>query len=105
MNNLRKYRIENGLSQTKLAQVTGLKDRSYLSQCERGASHLSLEKANKIAKILNVNVYELMGDDILQKGIRNKNEKARQLGIAYLGCFSSLDEAINYLKKTSEKKT
>lgn len=104
MNNLKKYRIESGLSQTKLARAADLKWHTFISQCENGEKRLPFDLGKKFAKILNVNVYELMGDDILQKDMRNKKEKATQLGIAYLGCFSSLDEAINYLKKISEKK-
>lgn len=69
MNNLKKFRKKKNLSQNKLADLVGLNSRSYISQCERGKSRLSLDIAKKLAKALNVNVYELMGDDVYKKGV------------------------------------
>lgn len=105
MNNLKKYREKRQISQTRLAELLGLSDRSYLSQCETGRSRLSLKMAQKISKVLSVDLYELMGDEFLQKEIRDdKKKKSTYLAIAYLSHFSNVEEAIEELRKTSEKK-
>lgn len=88
MNNLKKYREKRQISQTRLAELLGLSDRSYLSQCETGRSRLSLKMAQKISKVLR--------DD--------KKKKSTYLAIAYLSRFSNVEEAIEELRKTSEKK-
>lgn len=45
--------------------MVGLKGRGYLAQCETGARRLSLSLAHRIANALGVDVYDLLGDDLL----------------------------------------
>lgn len=87
MNNLKKYRKERGLSQSQLAKQIGLKLHSFISQCENGRRPLPYNLAVKISKVLNCNVYDLMGDDLLKSKLP-KNEK---------------DRAITALEKSSKK--
>ena len=56
--NVRKYRIENKLSQEKLAELSGL-HRTYISDVERFQRSISLENIQKIADSLKIETYEL----------------------------------------------
>jgi transcriptional regulator with XRE-family HTH domain len=55
---LKKLRKERGLSQEKLAEITGL-HRTYISDIERGARSISLKNIEIIAQALEVKIYEL----------------------------------------------
>lgn len=69
MNNLRKYRKLNKLTQVQLAKLAGMKWHTFISQCENGEKRLPFDLGKKLAKVLNVDVYELMGDDVYKKGV------------------------------------
>lgn len=56
--NVRKYRTVRGLSQEKLAELSGL-HRSYISAIERCERNISLCNVQRIADALNVQVYTL----------------------------------------------
>ncbi|HCK65293.1 MAG TPA: XRE family transcriptional regulator [Anaerolineae bacterium] len=55
---IRKLRIERGLSQEKLAFLSGL-HRTYLGAIERGERNVSFKNIEKIAKTLKVSLEEL----------------------------------------------
>ncbi len=57
-NNLRCYRIEQGLTQEKLSELTGIST-DYLSEIERGKKTPSFKRMELIAKALNLEVYKL----------------------------------------------
>jgi transcriptional regulator with XRE-family HTH domain len=56
---LRKARIENGLSQEELADLAGL-HRTYISQIERGLKSPSLRSLEQIANGLGIALSELL---------------------------------------------
>lgn len=56
---VRKYRKEKNMSQEQLALLCNI-DRSYLGRIERGEVNLTLEKIYEVAKVLKVNVCELL---------------------------------------------
>lgn len=56
--NLKKYRIEKGLSQEKFAELCGL-HRTYISDIECLTRNVSLENVQKIADALGVEPYKL----------------------------------------------
>ena len=58
---IRKIRIERGLSQEKLAFLSGL-HRTYVGAIERGERNVSFKNIEKIAKTLKVNLEELFRD-------------------------------------------
>ncbi|MBR5556054.1 helix-turn-helix transcriptional regulator [bacterium] len=57
-NNLKFYRIERGLTQEQLSELTGI-SADYLSEIERGKKTPSFKRMELIAKALDVEVYKL----------------------------------------------
>ncbi|MBE6193672.1 MAG: helix-turn-helix transcriptional regulator [Alistipes sp.] len=57
--NVRKLRLEKGLSQEKLANLANI-DRTYLPDIESGRRNLSLVVAEKIALALGVELKNLL---------------------------------------------
>jgi transcriptional regulator with XRE-family HTH domain len=57
--NLRTLRLNKGLSQEKLAELTGL-HRTYIGGVERGERNISLVNLVRIARILEIPVAELV---------------------------------------------
>lgn len=60
--NLRKLRVERGLSQEKFAELCGL-HRTYISDIECFQRNVSLETVSKIAEALNVQPYLLLMEE------------------------------------------
>lgn len=56
--NVRKYRNEKGISQEKLAELSGL-HRTYISDVERFQRSIALENIQRIANALEVETYKL----------------------------------------------
>lgn len=61
--NLRKYRVKQGLSQEKLAELCGL-HRTYISDIERFQRSISLENIQRIANALEIETYKLFIDNM-----------------------------------------
>lgn len=59
--NIKKIRIERGLSQNELAKLTGYTDRSSIAKIEKGEVDLTQSKIVAFATALRVEVGELMG--------------------------------------------
>lgn len=60
--NVKKYRLEAGLSQEKLAELADL-HRTYISAIEHERRNISIENIEKIADTLNVEPYKLLIDE------------------------------------------
>lgn len=61
--NLKKIRTKKGITQTKLAQLTGLTN-DYISKLENGRRDKpSIEVATKISEALDCSIYDLTEDD------------------------------------------
>ena len=58
---LRKYRIQQQLSQEKLAELADV-DRTYVSQIERGLKSPSITSIISLAKSLHVKAYVLVSE-------------------------------------------
>jgi len=56
--NVRKYRLALGVSQEKLAEMSGL-HRTYISDIERFRRSIALENVQKIADALEIETYKL----------------------------------------------
>jgi transcriptional regulator with XRE-family HTH domain len=56
--NLRKYRLAIGVSQEKLAELSGL-HRTYISDIERFRRSIALENIQKLADALGIETYKL----------------------------------------------
>lgn len=62
---IRNYRTEKGLSQEKLAAMSGCHP-TYIGQVERGEKNATLESIDKIASAMNVplsKLFEKIGED------------------------------------------
>lgn len=59
---IREYRINNGLSQEKLAEKTGF-HRTYIGMVERGERNITLKNIEVFAKAFNVDIKELLTYD------------------------------------------
>jgi len=57
--NLRKVRIEKGLSQEALADLAGL-HRTYIGSVERGERNISIDNIERLAKALGCRVTDLL---------------------------------------------
>lgn len=59
-NNIKKYRIERGFSQEKLALDIGIKSIAFYSNCENNKyeKHFNLEHLYKISKSLDIPIEE-----------------------------------------------
>lgn len=57
-NKVKQFRLEAGISQEKLGELTGL-DRTYLSGIERGIRNPAIKNIEKLAKALKVRISEL----------------------------------------------
>lgn len=57
-NNLKRLRLEKGLSQEKLALIAEI-DRTYIPSIEKGERNVSIVIAEKLAIALNVPITEL----------------------------------------------
>lgn len=60
--NVRKYRNEKGISQEKLAELSGL-HRTYISDIERFQRSIALENIQRLADALEIEVYKLFLED------------------------------------------
>ena len=60
-NNLKRLRLEKGLSQEKLA-LNAVIDRTYIPSIEKGVRNVSIIIAEKLAIALNVPISELFKD-------------------------------------------
>lgn len=60
--NVRKYRIEKGVSQEKFAELCGL-HRTYISDIECFRRSISLDNIQKIANALEIETYKLFVEE------------------------------------------
>ncbi|MCK4422327.1 helix-turn-helix transcriptional regulator [candidate division WOR-3 bacterium] len=56
---VREERLKKGLSQEALADIAGV-HRTYIGMIERGEKNITLSNIEKIAKALNIKIYELI---------------------------------------------
>ena len=56
---LRENRLKKKLSQNNIARVLGI-HRSYINELERRVRNLSLLTVQKVAKVININVKDLI---------------------------------------------
>lgn len=60
--NVRKYRLQMGISQEKFAELCGL-HRTYISDIECFRRSISLDNIQKIADALKIDTYKLFVED------------------------------------------
>ncbi len=71
--NVKKYRLQQNLSQEKLAELSGL-HRTYISSVEREQRNISIDNISKIATALKIDPYLLLKTSIeLSEETHDKN--------------------------------
>lgn len=71
--NVKKYRLQQNLSQEKLAELSGL-HRTYISSVEREQKNISIDNISKIATALKIDPYLLLKTSIeLSEETHDKN--------------------------------
>lgn len=63
---IRKYRTEQGLSQEKLAELSGCHP-TYIGQIERGEKNATIESIEKISLALNISLSKLFENISIQE--------------------------------------
>jgi transcriptional regulator with XRE-family HTH domain len=70
---LREIRLKVGVSQEKLAELSGL-HRTYVSTVERGLRNISLENIEKLAEALDVELRDLMPSRVTKKPTQSSSK-------------------------------
>lgn len=94
--NIKKFRIEQHLTQEKLAEKTGYSDKSMIAKIEKGLIDLPQSKIEQFAEALNVTPAYLMGWDIVDP----TNEMAK-----YLAAQNNLVEMRDFYEEKLKGKT
>jgi len=63
VNNIKKFRLLNGLTQQRLSEMVNM-DTQYYSQIERGERNLTLDKLIEICRALNVRIEQIIEIDV-----------------------------------------
>lgn len=97
---IRMLREFNGISQQKLAELTGYKDRSSIAQIERGHFDISIEKLSLFAEALHTTPMYLMGwdeneevmDNAIQSLYNSLSPEHQEQALAFLNFLKSTDK-------------
>lgn len=73
--NIKRLRIENKLSQSELAKLTGYTDRSSIAKIEKGTVDLPQSKIKMFANVFDITPSELMGFDAPKNSESIQSEK------------------------------
>ena len=74
---LRNHRLQQNVSQEKLAELAGL-DRTYISQIERGLKSPSIQTLLALAQALHVQAHILISDLEHELSTTSSKEKAKE---------------------------
>lgn len=96
--NIKKYRLSLGLTQTELAERVGYTDRSMIAKIETGKIDLSRNKVYDFAEALHTTPIVLMGlDEELKKEKQTKSVKIPVLGKVPAGLpAEAFEDIIDY---------
>ena len=100
--NIRKYRIEQKMTQDELARRTGYTDRSSIAKIERGDVDLPQSKIMLIAKALGVSAGTLMGNSGVEPTITLRPDESNLLGNYNLLNDNGKDKAQEYVEDLSD---
>ena len=60
-NNMKRFRLEQDISQEKLAELSGL-HRTYIGSVERGERNIAIDNMEKIANALSISLIDLLSN-------------------------------------------
>ena len=94
MNRIKEFRKMRGMTQQELADKAGIDSRNNLASLESGVRAVSPSQAERIAKVLDVSVSELLGTDIIKSSFRHSNDLKGMLASSLKEASSSFEDMI-----------
>lgn len=73
---IKEAKLQKGMTTKELAEKTGLSS-SFISQVERGLSNCSLQSVRDICKALDIPIYYLFVDEMVDGCVVRKNERVK----------------------------
>lgn len=102
--NIKKYRLENGWTQTELATKVGYSDKSMISKIEKGEIDLSQSQIWKFADVFGIPASELFGigeideADIFEEKLNILKNGFDQLNRDTVS-YKEIQDALNFKKR------
>lgn len=93
--NIRRLRLERGMTQADLAEAAGYNDRSMIAKIESGKVDLSRSKIETFAKVFGIPASELMGWDYEDDDDEDEDDEDKldaPLDREIVRLFNSLDD-------------
>lgn len=97
LENIRNARLNKRLSQAEMAEKMGIAINNY-SKLERGVTELNVSRLFEIADLLETNVVQLLGNDVMSKDNDENN-------IVYQSKIEELEKRVNELQSWLDDKT
>lgn len=105
-NNIKQFRIKNGLTQTEVAKYLGLNNHTLLSYYENGERAVSVENLNKLANLFRVDMDILLLNDPNEQIVNHmfafRKEEIKQEDLEKIASFYQIVK--NYMKVLSLEK-
>ena len=97
--NIKKYRIELGLTQTQLAEKAGYADKTMISKIESGKVDLTFSKIKVFADILNLTPSQLIGNEDSIRAIREKEKSNMKTALIMENALLKLEDEVESVKE------
>jgi transcriptional regulator with XRE-family HTH domain len=104
-NNIQNIRVTKGLSQVEISQLLGM-DNSTYSRIEKKGNKIDFEEILRIAKVLDVSVYELINSEKDEKTLTLEskltevenalNQTEREKSLVVANCLDFINSAIEH---------
>lgn len=82
--NIKKYRLQKGLTQTELAELMGYSEKSMISKIENGKVDMPHSQIMKCAEVLDIPADALMGFEV-SEAYNNASTDTKKAVCAVLG--------------------
>ena len=105
--NIKRERIEKGMSQEELARKVGYADKTMISRIENGKIDLTQSKIEEFAKVFGVTAGYLMGWDVPRTDtlmeIEENTSEAKELFERYKNAIPEIQKAVDSLLGNHEQ--
>jgi transcriptional regulator with XRE-family HTH domain len=102
--NIKRIRINKKISQIKLSKLLNYAEPATLTRIEQGKSGMSLRKVEEVAKVLDIDVYELFLDKIDSERFNALKllEILKRTNSSLLENFAKVSEVSEFFKEYGE---